>query len=103
MRFLSHVISNRRIYFLTLVSFIVLNCLEKFSSEAQTIPEDEVQALKQISIKLNVAQWKNVNQNSCRRRELNLNADKLRSSEGSSEVVCDCSFNSSTICHITYM
>ncbi|KAI3968550.1 hypothetical protein MKX01_007860 [Papaver californicum] len=96
MKLLSHAIS-------ILLSFIVLNCLEEFSTDAYILPEDEVQALKQVSTKLNIAHWKNVSQNSCRSGELNLNVDKLGSSEGSSKVVCDCSYNSSTICHITYM
>ncbi|KAI3879794.1 hypothetical protein MKX03_000413 [Papaver bracteatum] len=62
-----------------------------------------IQALKQISTKLNIAHWKVVNRNSCRRGELNLNEDKFGSSIGNIKVVCDCSYNSSTICHITYI
>ncbi|KAI3926799.1 hypothetical protein MKW92_010884 [Papaver armeniacum] len=101
-RLLSHVISNRHFSFLILVSFIIaMNCLEEFSSEAQIIPEDEVQALKQISTKLNIVHWKNVNQKSCRSGELNMNTDKFGSNEGNIKVVCNCSYNSSTICHIT--
>ncbi|KAI3968551.1 hypothetical protein MKX01_007861 [Papaver californicum] len=103
MKLPSHVISNKYFYFLTLLSFIVLNCLGEFRCEGQVIPEDEVEALKQISIKLNVAHWKNVNQKSCRSGELNFSGDKFGSSEGNSKVVCDCSYNSSTICHITYI
>ncbi|KAI3879791.1 hypothetical protein MKX03_000410 [Papaver bracteatum] len=103
MELLSHVISNKHFSFLILVSFIVLNCLEEFSSDAYILPEDEVQALQQISTKLNIAHWKNVNQNSCRSGELDLNEDKFNNSTGNIKVVCVCSYNSSTICHITYM
>ncbi|KAI3913065.1 hypothetical protein MKW92_012278 [Papaver armeniacum] len=98
MKLLSHAISNKNFSFLIILSFIVLNCLEEFSSTAYILPEDEVQALKQISTKLNIAYWKIVNQNSCRSGELN----KFSNNTGNIKVVCDCSYNSSTICHIIY-
>ncbi|KAI3994533.1 hypothetical protein MKX01_014341 [Papaver californicum] len=72
-----HVISNKHLYLLTLVSLI------------------------QISTKLNVAKWKNVNKNSCRSGALNFNVDKFGFSEGNNKVMCDCFYNSSIIFHIT--
>ncbi|XP_026455263.1 probable LRR receptor-like serine/threonine-protein kinase At1g53430 [Papaver somniferum] len=102
-RLLYHVISNRHFCFLILVSYIAMNCLEEFSCEAQIIPDDEVQALKQISTKLNVLHWKNITRNSCRSGELNSNTDKFGSNEEIIKVVCDCSYNSSSVCDITYI
>ncbi|KAI3836453.1 hypothetical protein MKW98_008214 [Papaver atlanticum] len=52
----------------------------------------------QISTKLKITYWKNVDKNSCSRSEdLNVNI----SYNVFSNVICDCSYNSSTICHIT--
>ncbi|PIA33881.1 hypothetical protein AQUCO_03900022v1 [Aquilegia coerulea] len=57
----------------------------------------QLQTLRQISSKLDIKQW-NVNPNSCRTGQgLNINYNN-----GSlSNVTCDCTFNSSTICHVT--
>ncbi|KAI3988986.1 hypothetical protein MKX01_016557 [Papaver californicum] len=85
MKLVFHVISNQSFSFILLV-FIVLNCLEEFSSEAQILPQDEDSILEDIS------------QTSCSRSE-DLNA--TISKNALSKVVCDCSYNSSTICHIT--
>ncbi|RZC54369.1 hypothetical protein C5167_013221 [Papaver somniferum] len=41
MKLISHVISNKHFSFLILLSFIVLNCLEEFISDAYILPEDE--------------------------------------------------------------
>ncbi|KAI3836463.1 hypothetical protein MKW98_008224 [Papaver atlanticum] len=95
-----HVISNIKFSVIILVLLIVLNCLEEFSFEAQVIPEDEVEALKRISTKFKIPYWKNISQTSCNRSE-DLNA--TISTNALSKVMCDYSYNSSTICHITYM
>ncbi|KAI3927581.1 hypothetical protein MKX01_026514 [Papaver californicum] len=97
MKLVLHVISNKS-FFVILLVFIVLNCLEEFSSKAQILPQDEVEALEQISTKLKIPYWKNISQTSCNRSE-DLNA--TISKNALSKVVCDCSYNSSTICHIT--
>ncbi|KAI3981032.1 hypothetical protein MKX01_036578 [Papaver californicum] len=97
MKLVFHVISNQS-FSLILLVFIVLNCLEEFSSEAQILPQDEVEALTQISTKLKIPYWKNISQTSCSRSE-DLNA--TISKNALSKVVCDCSYNSSSICHIT--
>ncbi|KAI3926454.1 hypothetical protein MKW92_007920, partial [Papaver armeniacum] len=89
---------SRKICSVLFLMFLGLNCGEEFRSEAQIIPEDEVRALNQISTKLKIKYWKNVDKNSCSRSEdLNVNI----SYNVFSNVVCDCSYNSSTICHIT--
>ncbi|RZC54368.1 hypothetical protein C5167_013237 [Papaver somniferum] len=68
-----------------------------------TISTYYIQALKQISTKLNVLHWKNITRNSCRSGELNSNTDKFGSNEEIIKVVCDCSYNSSSVCDITYI
>ncbi|MCL7051594.1 hypothetical protein MKW94_005888, partial [Papaver nudicaule] len=98
MKLTFHVISNKSLPVILFLVLIVLNCLEEFGSEAQILPEDEVEALKQISTKLKIPYWKNINQTSCNRDE-DLNA--TISNSGISKVVCNCSYNSSTTCHIT--
>ncbi|KAI3981031.1 hypothetical protein MKX01_036577 [Papaver californicum] len=107
MKLLSHVISSKHFCFLILLSFIVLNCSEEFSTDAYILPEDEGQLNTYIPLSnhpiLPIFLFKNVIQYSCRSGELNLNLDKFESSEGNSKVVYDCSYNSSTVCHITYM
>ncbi|KAI3836464.1 hypothetical protein MKW98_008225 [Papaver atlanticum] len=84
----------------SVVLLLVFITLEEFSYNAQILPEDEVEALKQISTKLQIPYWKNIDQTSCNRSE-DLNA--TTSTYTLSKVVCDCSYNSSTICHITNM
>ncbi|KAF5179334.1 Mdis1-interacting receptor like kinase, partial [Thalictrum thalictroides] len=75
---------------------IVYSCFVLFAS-GSTLPDNEVQTLRQISSKLDIRQW-NVNPSSCRTGQgLNINYNN-----GSlSNVTCDCTFNSSTICHVT--
>ncbi|MCL7031522.1 hypothetical protein MKW94_016154 [Papaver nudicaule] len=78
--------------------FVLLNFCGEFGSEAQVIPDGEVQALKKIQSKINITYWKNVDKNSCTRSgDLNVNITK----NAISNVTCDCTYNSSTICHIT--
>ncbi|GAB2236161.1 hypothetical protein Droror1_Dr00027900 [Drosera rotundifolia] len=68
-------------------------------SIAQRIPSDEVAALKTISEKLNNTYWKNVSETSC-----SDNGETFNTTIASgifSNVTCDCSFNSGTVCHVT--
>ncbi|KAI3836468.1 hypothetical protein MKW98_008229 [Papaver atlanticum] len=83
---------------LLILLFLSLNFCGEFGSEAQVIPDDEVQALKTIAVKINITYWKNVNKNSCTRSgDLNVAFPK----DILSNVTCNCSYNSSSICHIT--
>ncbi|RZC94387.1 hypothetical protein C5167_026118 [Papaver somniferum] len=85
---------------LLVLLFLLLNFYGEFGSEAQVIPDDEVQALKNISTKINVTYWKNVSKNSCTRSG-DLNVNVTGDGDVLSSVTCDCSYNSSSICHIT--
>ncbi|PIA33878.1 hypothetical protein AQUCO_03900020v1 [Aquilegia coerulea] len=78
---------------LLLLLFLVLNFR---SSQAQLLPDDEVQILRQISSKLNIREW-NVSSNSCTGEGL----INIYNRTSLSNVTCDCTFNGSTICHVT--
>ncbi|KAL3576558.1 hypothetical protein D5086_021841 [Populus alba] len=81
---------------------VLLNCfsVDKFGSHAQVtplLPEDEVQILKTISSKLQNSNW-TIDRTSCGSAQWNLTIvgrDKIQSN-----VTCDCTFNSSTVCHV---
>ncbi|MCD9643975.1 hypothetical protein HAX54_031887 [Datura stramonium] len=79
--------------FLVVSSFSLLG-----SVDAQLLPEEEVNVLKTISSKLEKIYW-NVSRTSCTQgRGFNITDptyDKIVSN-----VTCDCSFNSSSICHV---
>ncbi|KAF9621305.1 hypothetical protein IFM89_019391 [Coptis chinensis] len=93
-------ISRRAVYTLLLL-FIVLTVSGEFRSDAQAvIPTDELETLQRIFTKLGIRQW-NVNQNSCRTGQGFNIATPGSSSDASSNVTCDCTFNTSTICHVT--
>ncbi|KAH6837289.1 Leucine-rich repeat transmembrane protein kinase [Perilla frutescens var. hirtella] len=69
------------------------------TSRAQLLPEEEVQVLQTISSKLQNTYWDYLNRSSC-------SGGFNRTIWGTtvySGVVCDCSFNSSTVCHVTHM
>ncbi|XP_043702818.1 probable LRR receptor-like serine/threonine-protein kinase At1g53440 isoform X2 [Telopea speciosissima] len=86
-------ISNK-VSWVPLIFVLLLNCFALLRSEAQTLPDDEVQALKSIATKLNNNYW-NVSSNSCSGGAgLNVTID----SESFSNVNCNCS---TTVCHIT--
>ncbi|KAI3879786.1 hypothetical protein MKX03_000405 [Papaver bracteatum] len=82
---------------LLVLLFLLSNFYGEFGSEAQVIPDDEVQALKTIATKISITYWKNVSKNSCTRGDLNVTITE----DILSNVACNCSYNSSSICHIT--
>lgn len=79
--------------------FVVLNCFADIRSTGQLLPEEEVQALQTISSKLQNRFW-SVSRSSCSGGG-NLNA--TITSKIGSNVTCDCSFNSNTVCHVTHI
>ncbi|OVA14369.1 Armadillo [Macleaya cordata] len=91
--------SSNKVFSALFLLFLVLNCFGiEFRSDAQVLSDDEVRTLQQISTKLKIPYWKNVNGNSCSQGE-GLNVSLSTSSN--STVFCNCSYNSSTVCHIT--
>ncbi|KAK9269081.1 hypothetical protein L1049_000849 [Liquidambar formosana] len=79
-------------------SFLLLVLLMlKFRSDAQFLPEEEVQTLVTISTKLQNKHW-NISRTSCTQSPgLNVNITRIILSN----VTCNCSFNSNTVCHVT--
>ncbi|XP_074356866.1 putative LRR receptor-like serine/threonine-protein kinase At1g53440 [Apium graveolens] len=89
--------SLSNIFVLLVFYFMFLSC---FRSDAQLLPAQEVQTLQLISSKLNNKYWRALNQSSCRRPE-DFNVSFLEKIY--SNVSCDCSFNSNSVCHVTYI
>ncbi|XP_058100934.1 probable LRR receptor-like serine/threonine-protein kinase At1g53440 isoform X3 [Magnolia sinica] len=71
-------------------------CITELRSEAQRLPNEEVDTLKLIANKLKMNRW-DFNENPCNGNGgwINIGRVYIRSN-----VTCDCSYNSSTVCHI---
>ncbi|XP_010246505.1 PREDICTED: probable LRR receptor-like serine/threonine-protein kinase At1g53440 isoform X2 [Nelumbo nucifera] len=80
-----------------LLCFLVLNCFAGFRSEARVLPDEEVQALRKISAKLNNKYW-TIKSTSCSGGFIN-SYNYARNII--SNITCDCSYNAFTVCHIT--
>ncbi|KAF5192258.1 Leucine-rich repeat receptor-like protein kinase pepr2, partial [Thalictrum thalictroides] len=94
------------VHVIFLVMFLVLNLFKDFRSQAQLLPDDEVQTLEQIFSRLNNDYWNtSVDQYSCQTSNGLKIINKLPDPSYSSysNVTCDCTFNNSTICHITWI
>ncbi|KAF9618119.1 hypothetical protein IFM89_000235 [Coptis chinensis] len=102
-------ISEKSVYTTLIFLFVVLTFIGEFRSGAQVIPDDELisvstyfgdnstNAWTNIQ-KLGIIQW-NVNSNSCVTGQgLNMTTPNDGPSSG---VACVCTFNASTICHVT--
>ncbi|XP_047960627.1 probable LRR receptor-like serine/threonine-protein kinase At1g53430 [Salvia hispanica] len=81
-----------KIVLVGLLASLLLRC------DAQLLPEEEVQVLQTISSKLGNTYWNYLNQSSCNG---GFNQTFLRNIY--SGIVCNCSYNSSTVCHVTHM
>ncbi|KMT13253.1 hypothetical protein BVRB_4g085150 isoform C [Beta vulgaris subsp. vulgaris] len=87
--------------------FLAIKCFSTSSfrnigSNAQLIPQSEVETLNIISRKLENTFWHEINQTSC----INVNQSFNRYYDNKanlSNVTCDCSFNSGVVCHVTHM
>ncbi|KAK7244158.1 hypothetical protein RIF29_38976 [Crotalaria pallida] len=79
--------------------FIALNFFHQFGSNAQLIPQDEVKVLQTISDKVMNLNWK-VTQRSCG-GDGGFDNKTISGTQVLRNVTCDCSFNSTTVCHVT--
>ncbi|XP_031106377.1 probable LRR receptor-like serine/threonine-protein kinase At1g53430 isoform X1 [Ipomoea triloba] len=87
---------------LFLYAFLALSFFACLTSAASLLPAEEVEVLKTISAKLGNKYW-NVTQTSCN-DGVGLNQtfpDDGSGNDKFSHVICDCSFNGSTVCHVT--
>ncbi|KAE9617049.1 putative protein kinase RLK-Pelle-DLSV family [Lupinus albus] len=92
-------ISNFKLVYVLFLGFLFLICFQGFESNAQLIPQEEVNVLQAISDKLESLNWK-VTERSCIEdqgfnEKTNINDDIVRN------ITCDCTFQSSTVCHVT--
>ncbi|KZV30859.1 Leucine-rich repeat transmembrane protein kinase isoform 1 [Dorcoceras hygrometricum] len=80
-----------------------VGCCASFvlTSVAQLLPEDEVQILQTISLKLQNKYW-NVTRSSCTDAVNGFNMTFVPGNVYSG-VACDCSFDSNTTCHVTHI
>ncbi|XXG67596.1 hypothetical protein AAC387_Pa06g0903 [Persea americana] len=77
--------------------FLVLGSFGDFRSYAQTLPEQEVAVLREIAEKLNKTDWDfDVNPCSGTRPWYTPKVGLVENN-----VTCDCTYNSSTVCHVT--
>ncbi|CAL0303725.1 unnamed protein product [Lupinus luteus] len=90
--------SNFKLVYLLFLGFLFLNCFQVFESNAQRIPQEEVNVLQAISDKLENLSWK-VTQRSCI-EDQGFN-QKLNNGDTVRNITCDCTFQSSTVCHVT--
>uniref|UniRef100_A0A5B6ZU26 non-specific serine/threonine protein kinase n=1 Tax=Davidia involucrata TaxID=16924 RepID=A0A5B6ZU26_DAVIN len=86
----------KNIFSLLIFVSLVLNCFTDFRSVAQSLPKEEVQALKTIKAKLGIESW-NINETFCG-GVINVTVDE-REMLNLSKVACNCS--NSTVCHVT--
>lgn len=89
----------KSLFFCQITSLFII-CFTIFGSNALLIPQDEVKTLQIISDKLENKYWK-VSEKSCSDGGRSFN--KTFGINIISNVTCDCSFNSSTVCHVTHI
>ncbi|CAN0891256.1 Probable LRR receptor-like serine/threonine-protein kinase At1g53430 [Linum grandiflorum] len=86
-----------------LTALLALNSLSEFRSLAQVsplLPQQEVETLAAISRKFQNTGWNAIRRNSCGSPEWNR---AIIAGDIESNVTCDCSFSSGTVCHVTVM
>ncbi|KAF5728245.1 LRR receptor-like serine/threonine-protein kinase [Tripterygium wilfordii] len=96
------VLSLSMVFSAFVFGFVALNGFVAPQSNAQLLPEEEVETLKTISTKLHNEHW-NINQSSCGTVQWNTTVDLTSQTERQSIVKCDCSYNNGTVCHVTNM
>ncbi|XP_077226673.1 putative LRR receptor-like serine/threonine-protein kinase At1g53430 [Tasmannia lanceolata] len=83
---------------------LTFNCIGKLRTEAQLLPDQEVAALKVIATKLRKTGW-NFDVNPCNKTREEWVTPTPPTVSGQREgttnnVTCDCTYNSSTVCHV---
>ncbi|XVE63335.1 hypothetical protein DITRI_Ditri07aG0011900 [Diplodiscus trichospermus] len=78
------------------LGFLALNCFTEFGSNAQLLPEDEVQTLRTVFSKLRHPNANTISRTSCNDMLWNYySSEPVRSS-----IYCNCSDGNNTICHV---
>ncbi|XP_039170383.1 probable LRR receptor-like serine/threonine-protein kinase At1g53430 [Eucalyptus grandis] len=86
------------IYRVAVCVVLVVICYAVFECDARLLPQDEVDTLKTIAMKMQNKYW-NVTKTSCS-DGIGLNVTTLPLGM-TSTVTCDCSFVNGTVCHVT--
>ncbi|XP_010552133.1 PREDICTED: probable LRR receptor-like serine/threonine-protein kinase At1g53430 [Tarenaya hassleriana] len=89
------IFSAEKIKCVLLLGFLLFACLASLRSDAQLLPGDEVQTLRTILTKLQ-NKTVNVERTSCNDGRWNFNT-----SSTTNLIKCDCTFNGSSLCHVT--
>ncbi|XWS10162.1 hypothetical protein CRYUN_Cryun39dG0051800 [Craigia yunnanensis] len=79
------------------LGFLALNCFTEFGSNAQLLPETEVQTLQTVFSKLQHPNATTISRTLCNESSWNYNVTKLVQSS----IACNCSDRNNTICHVT--
>ncbi|XP_017436751.1 probable LRR receptor-like serine/threonine-protein kinase RFK1 isoform X1 [Vigna angularis] len=80
--------------------FIALSCFQLLTVSASKLPQEEVDALKEIASAMGSAYWK-FDADSCIIEMVGLTQEPPAESERS--IGCDCSFEDNTVCHVVKM
>ncbi|KAK4255937.1 hypothetical protein QN277_008862 [Acacia crassicarpa] len=87
-------ISSSKLFYLFIFGCFALNAFMDYESNAQLIPEDEVEVLKAISSKIQNLNW-SVTPRSC--------IDGGFKNETINNVTCNCTFSNGKVCHVTHI
>lgn len=79
------------------LGFLALNCFTEFGSNAQLLPESEVQTLQTVFSKMQHLNASTIDQTLCTDSSWNYTTTDLVESH----IVCNCSDGNNTICHVT--
>ncbi|KAK8986498.1 hypothetical protein V6N11_010054 [Hibiscus sabdariffa] len=82
---------------LLFLGFLALNCFTEFGSNAQVLPDTEVQTLQTVFSKLQHPNASRISQSLCSEISWNYTISDL----DESRIACDCSDGNNTICHVT--
>ncbi|KAK8643717.1 hypothetical protein V6N13_013000 [Hibiscus sabdariffa] len=82
---------------LLFLGFLGLNCFTEFGSNAQVLPDIEVQTLQTVFSKLQHPNASRISQSFCSEISWNYTISDLIESR----IACDCSDGNNTICHVT--
>ncbi|KAL4335422.1 hypothetical protein GQ457_07G015250 [Hibiscus cannabinus] len=82
---------------LLFLGFLALNCFTEFGSNAQVLPDTEVQTLQTVFSKLQHPNASRISQSLCSEISWNYTISDLVESR----IACDCSDGNNTICHVT--
>ncbi|XP_023645014.1 probable LRR receptor-like serine/threonine-protein kinase At1g53430 isoform X2 [Capsella rubella] len=92
------IFSIERVVYVLLLLLIFI-CFGNFGSNAQLLPEDEVQTLRTIFKELK-NQTVNIERTSCTDGKWNFNGS-TSPNPPTSNITCDCTFNANSTCHVT--